>query len=62
MSCEGLHAGMLGALILSVGLVALMLGFYRGLFDRTEREGKALLAFVIGCIGVILGAWIIRGC
>jgi hypothetical protein len=62
MSCGGIHADVLGALILSVGLVALMLGFYGGLFDRRERDGKALLAFVIGCIGVILGAWIMRAC
>jgi hypothetical protein len=48
MSCGGIHADVLGALILSVGLVALMLGFYGGLFDRRER--------------VILGAWIMRAC
>ncbi|MFN4141882.1 hypothetical protein [Aestuariivirga sp.] len=62
MICGSIHADVIGAFLVTLGLLALLYGFFRGLANLKEREGIALLVFTLGIAGVAVGAWLIRAC
>jgi len=62
MICGTLYAMFLGAAIVALGLLALAIGFYRGLFDLKDRDGAAMPAFLLGAAGVVTGSWLLAAC
>ncbi len=62
MICGSLYMEFLGASIIALGLLSLVIGFYRSLFDPKERDSIAIPAFLLGAVAVVVGGWMMSAC
>ena len=62
MMCGSIYVDALGALLIALGLLGMISGFFRGLTNTAAREGGALLLFVLGMAATALGAWLMQAC
>lgn len=60
MTPETLPLMFLGAGLVTLGLLALMAGFFLGLLAPGDRARKGSAVFLIGIVAVITGAWLMR--
>jgi nitrate reductase gamma subunit len=47
--------------LMAFGLLAMMVGFFLGLFNPKQRFDVALFIFVAGVVALTAGAWLMRG-
>jgi hypothetical protein len=50
----------IGAVVMSIGLLALVFGFFLGILGGKTKFEKAALLFLLGVAASTVGAWIMR--
>jgi hypothetical protein len=62
MNCGNLYIEFLGAAVIALGLLSLVIGFFRGLVNPKGGDGIAMPAFLLGAVGVVVGGWLMAAC
>jgi len=62
MICGSLYLEFFGGSLIALGLLSLVIGFYRSLFDPKGFDGVAMPAFLLGAVAVVIGGWMMSAC
>ncbi len=50
----------LGSGLMTLGLLALVIGFFMGLLNPRETFERAVAVFLSGVVAVVIGGWLMR--